>query len=478
MHNARKFFRICQSGKISDVEYFVSKTTDMPINTLLEYQHPRTGQNPLHVTCRRSPVCPEIVRWLCDHGANLNAVDNDMKTPLHWACTKGCHEGVRYMIDKGAQTDLKDKRGRTAFELAVKHHHPTTIGVMWACGVEKIQDLQTLKREAKLASKAVAKHTLQTQKATKKLQACEDVIANCNRTIQVLHGFCKCIPRHQMSTLILCTDDTIPADLLPIIWGYAAYDFFQEDPFIRQTVHNEHPEYHKDTLAALNCRPTLRSLGLLGQYPNAEALDCITKIMKLFGKQDFSVTAVRCFITSRENRWPRCLQTLDPCDVSRPEGGFHFFRTKTDEEEDAENSPRSPRFEPHAFRKEMRTQIRSALKQCTTDTNPRKVSHVVNLLRRWYNGFREISVQYNFGYKWRETREKFALERSKQMKKIHELQAIADQANTQLSTLHEQQKECVGVLEAATIEADHALTLLKARKKHWVQGASQLGNAI
>ena len=52
------------------------------------------------------------------HAVDVNARNRYGTTPLHLASKRGTLEFVRLLIDHGADIDLKDNEGRTAFDVA------------------------------------------------------------------------------------------------------------------------------------------------------------------------------------------------------------------------------------------------------------------------------------------------------------------------------------------------------------------------
>ena len=66
----------------------------------------------------------DIVRYLLTrtHGANLEAIDNDGKTPLHYACNSDmddqhCDEVVQFLLDAEAELFSVTNNGETAFDM-------------------------------------------------------------------------------------------------------------------------------------------------------------------------------------------------------------------------------------------------------------------------------------------------------------------------------------------------------------------------
>lgn len=61
---------------------------------------------------------PSIIRFLVDHGANINARDRVGWTPLMWFITfEPQPEMIRLMVAYGAKLDIKDDGGRTALQV-------------------------------------------------------------------------------------------------------------------------------------------------------------------------------------------------------------------------------------------------------------------------------------------------------------------------------------------------------------------------
>jgi ankyrin repeat protein len=65
----------------------------------------------------------EVVKLLLDHGAEINARDQESgATPLAYAASLGRAEVVELLLDRGADAALKNIRGQTALELAEENN--------------------------------------------------------------------------------------------------------------------------------------------------------------------------------------------------------------------------------------------------------------------------------------------------------------------------------------------------------------------
>jgi len=62
----------------------------------------------------------DTIRCLLEHGADIDALDDDHATPLHLASYYGCVKGARLLLEHGANVHLEDKKGRTPFRIALE----------------------------------------------------------------------------------------------------------------------------------------------------------------------------------------------------------------------------------------------------------------------------------------------------------------------------------------------------------------------
>jgi ankyrin repeat protein len=61
------------------------------------------------------------------HGAGLNVVGSNPKTPLHWAALKGYTALVKLLLSYEADNTLRDDLGRTALDWAQARHHTAVV---------------------------------------------------------------------------------------------------------------------------------------------------------------------------------------------------------------------------------------------------------------------------------------------------------------------------------------------------------------
>lgn len=86
----------------------------------------------------------EIVKLLLDHGADINARDNEGFTPLLWAAYEGEDEICLFLVQHGADLEAESNRGERAITYIVgSTHSPKTLALMLQKGVH-IPDAETL----------------------------------------------------------------------------------------------------------------------------------------------------------------------------------------------------------------------------------------------------------------------------------------------------------------------------------------------
>ncbi len=78
----------------------------------------RSTFRPTQTRGRRSRGAEEAVQVLLAAGAEINASNEADYTALHGAAFRGLNEVVEYLVDHGADIDARDFRGRTPFRLA------------------------------------------------------------------------------------------------------------------------------------------------------------------------------------------------------------------------------------------------------------------------------------------------------------------------------------------------------------------------
>ncbi len=91
-----------------------------------------TRETPLHEACKNGNL--ECIKLLVEHGAQLDPVDSGGNTPLSNAAGKGHLDAVKYLVWKTARMDMEDVDGHTPIWMAVVNGHVPVVEFMLAAG--------------------------------------------------------------------------------------------------------------------------------------------------------------------------------------------------------------------------------------------------------------------------------------------------------------------------------------------------------
>ncbi|TAL38628.1 MAG: ankyrin repeat domain-containing protein [Alphaproteobacteria bacterium] len=100
----------------------------------------------------------EAVKLLLEYGSHINAQDADGLTPLMYAAMHDKKECLKLFLEKDADTDLTDNRGRTAAQIAYElGHHETAFAI--AAYVQNKRDTAERERTEALNAEAAQAHS-------------------------------------------------------------------------------------------------------------------------------------------------------------------------------------------------------------------------------------------------------------------------------------------------------------------------------
>ena len=60
----------------------------------------------------------DMVKILIDMGANINIINKEGRSALHYAVEKSCIKSIKYLVDAGIDKEVLDKKGETALQIA------------------------------------------------------------------------------------------------------------------------------------------------------------------------------------------------------------------------------------------------------------------------------------------------------------------------------------------------------------------------
>src|SRR5262249_58145056 len=102
MRDEEAIFEAIENGDLERVRHLVENKA-----TLIHEPYPGLGDQPLHVAAsgRR-----DIVAFLLDHGADINARGSGGMTPFHHPARRGYPGISELLLDRGADIDAEDHR--------------------------------------------------------------------------------------------------------------------------------------------------------------------------------------------------------------------------------------------------------------------------------------------------------------------------------------------------------------------------------
>ncbi|XP_062510650.1 transient receptor potential cation channel subfamily A member 1-like [Corticium candelabrum] len=113
------FHLACSQGSLEMAKVIIENCS-LPSHDVLSSQDP-SGQTPLHKAAIFNHT--EMVKYLIDSGANINAVDKHGRTALLLAAQAGATECVRFLISNGADVQVRDMGLRNVLHVAIQFGH-------------------------------------------------------------------------------------------------------------------------------------------------------------------------------------------------------------------------------------------------------------------------------------------------------------------------------------------------------------------
>ncbi len=108
-------YKFLESVKKKEGEKVEQAIMDAPL--IVNSKDVTTGETGLHIVVARRDLT--WLRYLVQHGANVNLADDHGRTPLQEAVNLGWREGVAYLLENGARTDDSNDAGETPLITAV-----------------------------------------------------------------------------------------------------------------------------------------------------------------------------------------------------------------------------------------------------------------------------------------------------------------------------------------------------------------------
>ncbi len=122
------FLKAVEDRKGDEVEKFLGEPGSVIINT----RDGKTGGTALHIVIERRDAT--WLGFLLQRGANPNLADKKGNTPLMLATQLGFAEGIEWLVEKKAQVDQTNRSGETALILAVQLRNTESVRALLKAG--------------------------------------------------------------------------------------------------------------------------------------------------------------------------------------------------------------------------------------------------------------------------------------------------------------------------------------------------------
>lgn len=114
-------------GRLEIVEVLLSYGVDIEAQCDL-------GKRAIHYAAKGRTA---VLHALLKHGATVNCADNELFTPLHWACGQGDVDCVRALLDSGANIEAKDRESATPLRRAAARGSIPVVRLLLQRGADK-----------------------------------------------------------------------------------------------------------------------------------------------------------------------------------------------------------------------------------------------------------------------------------------------------------------------------------------------------
>lgn len=110
----------------------VTAALDRPGSTVVNARDVATGENALHLVIARRDMT--WLRFLIGRGANPNLADRKGATPLQLAANLGWSDGVQVLVKAGASVDQANETGETPLIAAIHRRDAELVRALLAAG--------------------------------------------------------------------------------------------------------------------------------------------------------------------------------------------------------------------------------------------------------------------------------------------------------------------------------------------------------
>lgn len=169
-----------------------------------------------------------IVRYLVEHGADIECVNSESSTPLHCAAESGHSAIVTYLIDQGADIKKKGWCGHTILHAAAEHCNIATVRLL----LDKGADVNATDDAKKTALHLATNNKDEKEIVTLLIASGADVNAKDKYGVTVLHDALSCGNEDLVPILIAHgADATAKSNFGGSAWFYAAQETYKKAVF-------------------------------------------------------------------------------------------------------------------------------------------------------------------------------------------------------------------------------------------------------
>ena len=116
----------CQNNLLMTVKAFEEQ---LKLEEVLEAQT-QENNTPLHIACMNGDKSLNVVNFLIEMKANVHAANKNGETALHISASRGYVQLTSILLEKGADVDTQDAKGRAPVILAAMRDHKPVISLL------------------------------------------------------------------------------------------------------------------------------------------------------------------------------------------------------------------------------------------------------------------------------------------------------------------------------------------------------------
>ena len=119
--------RACEKGVLAVVEAFESQ---LEAEDVRETQTCDTENTPLHIACMNGDGSLDIVKYLIEQNANVDATNKNGENPIHISASKGFTHLTQELLRRGANVNTQDIWGHTPLICAAMSNQEPVISLL------------------------------------------------------------------------------------------------------------------------------------------------------------------------------------------------------------------------------------------------------------------------------------------------------------------------------------------------------------